>query len=452
MNVAKPSFSGLLPHPPIILPEVGGERIAECRATVEACREFARRLVRSAPDRLLLVSPHAPRRELAFGIAAGETLSGDLGRFGAPLVSIGLENDRTLIELLRRNARAREIETFELTNQHLDHGAVVPLRFLIEAGFRAPTCVISLPLRHQDEDLVKFGQVIARTLAELGGRPALIASGDMSHGTTADGPAGFCPRGKEFDSALRELLDQGRLDRIVDLEQDLRRFAAEDATDSALLVASALDFQSRGAETLSYEHPFGVGYLVSIFYDGSQPEAHSREGLPELARAAIRARLAGCDPNLPIAAGELRRQAAAFVTLRTREGELRGCMGTVRPQTEDLVHEVADRALSAAFEDPRFPPVTREELERLSIEVSVLGPDEPVGAAAELDPQRFGVAITDDLGRRAVLLPGVEGVDTVEAQLRITRSKAGIPDHAKIQIRRFEVIRILEQSRPDTTR
>jgi AmmeMemoRadiSam system protein A len=160
-----------------------------------------------------------------------------------------------------------------------------------------------------------------------------------------------------------------------------------------------------------------------------------------VAREAIRAHLEKRRPILPSATGDLARRAAVFVTLRI-DGDLRGCMGTTEPQYPDLVAETADRAVVAATHDPRFPPLTAAELALCEIEVTVLGPLEPVDSPAALDPQRFGIEITDEFGRRAVLLPGIEGVDTVERQLALTRRKAGIPDDAPIRIRRFEATRV----------
>ncbi|MFH0946494.1 MAG: AmmeMemoRadiSam system protein A [Planctomycetota bacterium] len=447
MNAVRPSFSGLLPHPPIIVPDVGGARLAECQETVDACREFARRLALSQADRLLLISPHAPRADRAFGFFSGSRLTGDLGRFGAKQASVSLPNDLELARRIRESAERWQVATFEIGDEELDHGSVVPLCFLVEAGFTRPTCVMSLPMRCDVDGLVRFGKVLREALAGLGGRPALIASGDMSHGATPSGPAGFCRRGVEFDHALRDLLAAGRLDRLSSLDQDLRRDACEDAFHSTLAVAAALDFEASGPAVLSYEHPFGVGYLVSVFHDGSGVESSELDLLPGLAREAIRAKLQGTEFRLPAAKGALARSAPLFVTLRTARGQLRGCMGSLRPQEDNLVLETVERAKVAAFEDPRFSPVTREELAELTLEISVLGPLEAITSEDELDPMRFGVVVTDDHCRRGVLLPGVEGVATVEDQLAIARRKAGIQEGAEVRIERFEVIKLKEGAR-----
>lgn len=166
--------------------------------------------------------------------------------------------------------------------------------------------------------------------------------------------------------------------------------------------------------------------------------------LPGVAREAIRARLEGRDPDPGVVpAGELARPAPVFVTLRL-DGELRGCIGSLEPRCRDVVAETADRAIAAAFDDPRFPAVNAEEFAFCTIEVSVLGRLEPVESPEQLDPRVWGVDVASADGRRGVLLPDLDGVDTVEQQLDIVRRKAWIAADAPISIRRFRVTKIEE--------
>jgi AmmeMemoRadiSam system protein A len=166
--------------------------------------------------------------------------------------------------------------------------------------------------------------------------------------------------------------------------------------------------------------------------------------LPAVAREAIRARLEARAPRLPRAG--IAHAAAVFVTLRI-DGELRGCMGTIEPRCPDVVRETMDRAVVAAFEDPRFPPLTADELERCAIEVAVLGPLEDVDERRPLDPDRFGVEVRDAIGRRGVLLPAIPGIRTAAAQVAVARRKAGIPEGATVSIRRFETVKVPEARR-----
>ena len=136
---------------------------------------------------------------------------------------------------------------------------------------------------------------------------------------------------------------------------------------------------------------------------------------------------------------ELGERAAAFVSLKKR-GELRGCIGTFQPCYENLAEEIISNAISAATRDPRFPPVSAEELPELDVSVDVLGEPEPVPDASFLDPKRYGVIVKRG-GRIGLLLPDLEGVDSVEQQLEIARAKAGIGAHEPVQLYRFTVTR-----------
>ena len=268
MTSTQPAFCGLLPHPPIIVPDVGRERLGDCMGTVDACRDFARRMAATRPDRLFMVSPHSPRQGNAFGLWSGDRHQGDLGRFGASGSAVDLPNDPEMVAALSRAAGARGLTAWSISPEPLDHGAVVPLWFLVEAGWDGPTCLASLPWRATPAAMEAFGHALADAVATLPGRAALVASGDMSHRCKPDAPAGFHPRAVEFDRTLTDLIAAGRLDAIGAIDPELRELAAEDAADSSQIVAAAIGYRPHAEEVVSYEHPFGVGYLVAVFHDG----------------------------------------------------------------------------------------------------------------------------------------------------------------------------------------
>lgn len=130
---------------------------------------------------------------------------------------------------------------------------------------------------------------------------------------------------------------------------------------------------------------------------------------------------------------------SCFVTLHKQDNSLRGCIGTIEPYYDNLYQEIYHNAISAAFKDPRFPPVTKEEFSNISISVDVLGELKKVKSIEELDPNKFGIVIKKDY-RRGVLLPNLEGVDSVEKQIEITKMKAGIQSN-DYEIFKFEVNR-----------
>lgn len=136
---------------------------------------------------------------------------------------------------------------------------------------------------------------------------------------------------------------------------------------------------------------------------------------------------------------EMKQQAGVFVSLH-KHGTLRGCIGTIEPRSPNVAQEIIQNAISAATQDPRFPPVQPSELDDLEISVDILSSPEPVESITELDPKRYGV-IMQSGWRRGLLLPDLEGVDTAEYQVDIARRKAGIGPHEPVQLYRFEVKR-----------
>jgi MEMO1 family protein len=136
---------------------------------------------------------------------------------------------------------------------------------------------------------------------------------------------------------------------------------------------------------------------------------------------------------------EMQRRAGVFVSLH-RQGDLRGCIGTIEPVQDNVALEIISNAISAATRDPRFSPVRPDELADLEISVDVLTEPEPIAGIAELDPKVYGVIVSAG-GRRGLLLPDLEGVDTAEEQVRIALRKAWIDPHEKYSLSRFRVIR-----------
>lgn len=165
--------------------------------------------------------------------------------------------------------------------------------------------------------------------------------------------------------------------------------------------------------------------------------------LPALAREVIEAKLTGqiFSPSIPDHFCQESR--GVFVTIHNLNGELRGCMGHISPVCDLLTAELEECALAAAFEDPRFPPLEPEELGNICIEVSLLGELEEVTDIRELDCKKYGVVVSSGY-RRGLLLPDIDGVETVEMQLDIARRKARIIDSEKIQIQRFLVEKVKE--------
>jgi AmmeMemoRadiSam system protein A len=220
-------------------------------------------------------------------------------------------------------------------------------------------------------------------------------------------------------------------------------------------------------DTLSYEGPFGVGYCNAIC-DLQSPVAAAKDIHPyvRLARTTVTRLLEGKPlpgtapgsedlkgegsvPQGDLGNGDLwndlwNKEGACFVSIKTLQGELRGCIGTILPTQPRLDLEIISNAVAASTRDPRFPPMRASELEGVTFSVDVLSRPEPVSDRGELDPAVWGVIVSRGM-RRGVLLPDLEGVDTVEQQLDIAARKAGIKRSENFSIERFRVDRYPER-------
>ncbi len=138
-------------------------------------------------------------------------------------------------------------------------------------------------------------------------------------------------------------------------------------------------------------------------------------------------------------------KAGAFVSLKTAQGDLRGCIGTILATRDSVIDEVMHNAISSATKDPRFPSVEAHELDGLQYSVDILHPPERVKSLDELDPKIYGIIVSSESGRQALLLPDLEGLDTIEKQVAACMRKAGIALEEKISVQRFKVDRYSQE-------
>lgn len=438
------SMAVLMPHAPVLIPEVGRGREQEAQKSVDALWKSAEEIVATQPDSIIVISPHSPRRSRQFGFFCSDRIQGDMSQFGQPDTTIDLPNARDLVSSLEGTFPRHGLQSWKILCEPLDHGAFVPLYFLTRSGWSGDTTVMSLNYPG-DGQWLEAGNAIREAIEESGKRVAIVASGDMSHSLLPNAPCGFKPRAKEFDQQFVELLKTGRLAEIESIDAELQELASEDVVDSTMIAAYAAGLSFNNIEMFSYEGPFGVGYCVARLFSASDCLNINGTLLPAIARNAVESKLKnGGASTRWKRSGFLDQSAGVFVTIRNRFGELRGCRGTIEPQHDNLVDETESVALSSAFRDSRFEPVSADELEQLRYEVSVLRPPEPVASRAELDPHQFGVIVTTPDGRRGLMLPDVEGLDSVDQQVEATCRKAQINPLEPVALQRFKVEKFTE--------
>ncbi|NLC52977.1 MAG: AmmeMemoRadiSam system protein A [Firmicutes bacterium] len=459
-------YGALVPHPPIIRSEIGGEETKKARKTVEAMERLAQRLAALKLDTILIFSPHGPVFQDGLAIRGGPRLKGNLARFGLSR-QWEWEVDQELAAAIISDAQKEEIPCLQLTAEDLygyglgadlDHGVVVPLSFLADDSVKLVATGMSLlPWLEQYQLGVAIGRAVHKSPRRIG----VIASGDLSHCLHPGAPVGYDPRGKEFDETLMALLQAQNRAALFDLDPLMVEKAAECGFRSLLMLLGVFDGWQVEMEVLSYEGPFGVGYGVVSFEPQGEGDGkssllsdlrHRREEVlrtrraaespfARLARQTVENHLLGTasstdQGDLP---PEALQPAGAFVSLK-KHGALRGCIGTIFPTQPTFLEEIRHNAISAALHDPRFDPVQAEELPDLVYTVDRIQPPEPVAGPADLDPQKYGVIVRSG-GKTGLLLPNLEGVETVEEQLAIAKRKAGIGLNEPVELERFEVVR-----------
>lgn len=460
------SYGALMPHPPVLVKEIGGGRLRQLQTSLAALSAISSELLASEPDCIVFLTPHGNVFQDSLSYLTTAQLQGDLNDFGWSDSWTSLDNDLQLMQSIAAQAEKMDLHLLAVTpdlavryhlKKNLDHGILVPMYFLQQAGMgKIPIVAISIGLLG-NEELYQFGKTIQEASDQLGRRIAILASGDMSHALKEEGPYRFHPDGPRFDQTIKQAFDQGDFASLLEIPPQLRENARECGYPSILILIGALDGYEPDKIIASYEGPYGVGYLCVGIKPGQKTESlipilksrkaeltaarRRQEGLlVRWARLNLEHAVTGLRaPELEAELQDLKTQrAAAFVSIK-KGGSLRGCIGTILPAYKDLAEEISHNALAAGLRDPRFSPVTAAELPDLEYSVDVLGEPESCGRE-DLDPRRYGVIVSHK-GRRGLLLPDLEGVDTVEEQLRIACQKAGISLHEPYTIERFEVTR-----------
>ena len=272
----KASYAVLMCHAPIVIPEIGRERADECASSTQSMIDIANNLVAAAPDLLVVLSPHTPRLEDRFCCVTGDRLSGGFERFGHPQIHAEFPNANRIIPELKAECAREGVLMDTIPEFSLDHGAMVPLEFMKRAGWSGETLVLGFPYQPSHVDCRRLGRAIAKLSNDKGESWAILASGDMSHRLIPNAPAGFHPDAQRFDDHIVTQVRAGNLNSAVMVDERLRALAAEDVVDSLEIASAAIDFEREGIKVLSYEGPFGVGYMNAILKGNEQSQSMAR--------------------------------------------------------------------------------------------------------------------------------------------------------------------------------
>ena len=259
-------FGCAVPHPPLLVPDIGRGQEVAISATTQAMKQLNAKLVEHQPQTLLIISPHGEYHAAAMGMLTAASSTGTLSNWGVRGPGQHFDNDLRMVALIQEEAKAADVPIQSIGDKgyELDHGVMVPLHFFLPAVKGVPLVPLTFSWLSLETHFA-FGKAIGRAAQRTQKPVALIASGDLSHRLIPGAPAGYEPSGRVFDEKLVKAMGRLDVDGILNLDKELIERAGECGLRSFVILLGALDGLRVRPEVLSYEGPFGVGYLVASF-------------------------------------------------------------------------------------------------------------------------------------------------------------------------------------------
>lgn len=466
----------LLPHAPVFVASVGGEQIRFVEKSIDAYKVVAAEIAEIKPELIIVISPHGPVFTDAIALYDLDDYSGDFNSFGDFNSKYCFEKDEVMLndiyeESQRLGGRFYKLKKSEFKKfqfkPELDHGVLVPLHFIIEKYKSFELVAMSYGTLSYSE-LLRNGEIIQSAIERSNKKVVIIASGDMSHALKSEGPYKYHKDGVLFDQAMCENIVNQESYEILRLDNKTISNAAECGLRSLAIMLGSMNHFKIKSELISYEAPFGVGYLFARYnilsksnndeikaYETYEKYLFQKQRLNEhelvkIARQTIEYYVK--ERKIPktkyihqsiiindvsyqgeIVERLLNGRFGVFVSIK-RFGNLRGCIGTILPTQKNGIVEIMNNAISSCSKDYRFDPLEEDELQDIIINVDVLSPLNIVSDRAKLDPKKYGVIVTckDQMG---VLLPDLDGISTIEEQLTVASNKGGfhVDDIEKVE-------------------
>lgn len=257
------SFAAIVPHSPVLIPKIGKENIVRLEATIGAYNQLALELEKIKPDTIIVISPHGPMQHDSFTMNLCPQFNADFENFGDFSTKMSWKGDIGLTHRIREKLETKSPLQL-ISEEKLDHGTSIPLFLLTQ---KIPETKI-IPLYYSGLDIdahFHFGKLFGDEVISRKEHIAIIASGDLSHRLADNAPAGYSPKGKKFDKKLIELLHKNKLNDLTGINHNDAVEAGECGLKSILILAGALEGIKHKPQLLSYEFPFGVGYLCMNF-------------------------------------------------------------------------------------------------------------------------------------------------------------------------------------------
>lgn len=462
-----------LPHPPLAIEKIGEGKEKIIKKTVENYRDIAERIAQYRPHTIIFITPHGNVFDKQIALIDKPILRGDFALFGYQELEKEKKVNQGLVQLIYNQLNEEEHSCIRLDREDrhielvIDHGVLVPMWF-IDEKYSDYQMVHITTSGQSIGDHYKMGVKLEAVLSEVDEKIVVICSGDLSHALKADGPYEYSHYGHEYDTKVIEAINKQAPEGLLSLTLEEESGAAQCGLRSFLMGFGMVDGYAYDSKVLSYEGPFGVGYLIgyisshksklgpsqldlikAIEIENHRKKVELEDAYIKVARKSIEtyvktSRMLDFNTIKSLIDGKtlkaLRSQkAGAFVTIY-KNGELRGCIGTLEPSADSLLEEIQYNSISACSSDPRFNPITESELTKLDIKVDRLFEPEVITDLTQLDVIKYGLIVVQG-DKSGVLLPNLEGIDSVLKQITIAKEKAGIKGENNLYYYRFRVER-----------
>ena len=452
----------VVPHPPLAVHEVGRGREEEIIKTIESYKEVAKEIKKIKPETIIITTPHTVLYNDYYHISPGYNATGSFKNFGASNVTFNEIYDEELVNELNDycNKIGFAAGTKGEQDKELDHGTMVPLYF-IEQEYKDFKLVRIGLSNYPYLEHYKLGQIIKKIVDKLDRKVVFVASGDLSHKLQEYGPYGFIKEGPIYDKKIMETLGKAAFNELLEYDEELVEKAAVCGHKSFTIMSGALDGINVETKLLSHEDITGVGYGVVIYTPKEiNKERCFLDKYLEKEKKRIKEKRNKADEYVQLAISSiyeyinnekiletpnnlskelLENRKGVFVSIH-KFNRLRGCIGTISPLANNIAEEIINNAISASTRDYRFEPIEKDELDYLDINVDVLQTPEKISSKDELDIKKYGVIVTSGL-KRGLLLPDIEGIESIEEQIEIAKRKGNIKNDEEYALERFEVIR-----------
>lgn len=454
----------LMPHPPIIIPKIGGGNQFIAFDTLNACKKISNEISSLVPNTIVILSPHGFTPENQISIIDTFFANGDFAEYGAPDLSMEAEIDYKLTKSIINAANENNFPISSLNHQNteiygkdlkLDHGAMVPLYFLNNSNKKYKivhiTCT-DLPKL----ELYKFGILLENCIKNSSSNVVIVASGDLSHKLKDNAYYDYNEIGEVFDKQILNILKNSDVVSLFNMNNDIAQAAAQCALNPLYIMFGCCNYIDLKSNFLSYEGPFGIGYAVFSFHkigdkiDGylsKLEKLHNDCICKTITNESIYSKLARNAIKHYILTGNylenhsdyenhlLNDEYGVFISLKN-DGILRGCVGTLEPKYKNLKEEIIHNSVESALYDPRFNPVDISELDMINISIDIICALEHC-SIDDLAPSKYGVLARYG-NKEGILLPNIPGIDSSSEQIKLALCKAGIKDNEEYSLFRFE--------------